>query len=233
MGRGVRVRENLYRTSDLGPSTYSVQRGLQLKDLRDLKDLTMQVDSELVLCSALKITTHLNHLSHCKTMSGTNWSNMWTYRVSIIITRRDWIDSWNLAGADATLANRWRMHCESGQPRAVHLSRHEWPGGLLSSHTDASGRGGVQVDSELVLCSPSAHAPSLLWLSQVSLNLTFWFRSTHLSTLERNRTRSHQTGESEQTSGLSTFPGIIDCKLERTRCASAHTPTLLWLSLRD
>jgi len=30
----------------------------------------------------MKITTHLDHISHCKTASGTNWSNKWTYRVS-------------------------------------------------------------------------------------------------------------------------------------------------------
>jgi hypothetical protein len=37
----------------------------------------------------MKITTHLDHISHCKTVSGTNWSNRWTYRVFIINTRRD------------------------------------------------------------------------------------------------------------------------------------------------
>ena len=33
--------------------------------------------------------THLNHISHCKTASGTNWVNRWAYRVSSINTRRD------------------------------------------------------------------------------------------------------------------------------------------------
>jgi len=36
-----------------------------------------------------KITTHLDHVSYCKTASDTNWSNRWTYRVFIINTRRD------------------------------------------------------------------------------------------------------------------------------------------------
>ena len=36
----------------------------------------------------MKITTHLDHISHCQTTSGTNWSNRWTYRVSIINSRR-------------------------------------------------------------------------------------------------------------------------------------------------
>ena len=36
-----------------------------------------------------KITTHLDHISHCKTTSGTNWSIGWRYRGFIISTRRD------------------------------------------------------------------------------------------------------------------------------------------------
>ena len=40
---------------------------------------------------SIKITSHLDHISHWKTASGTNWSNRWTYRVLITITRRDWI----------------------------------------------------------------------------------------------------------------------------------------------
>ena len=33
-------------------------------------------------CSgSMKITTRLNHIGHCKTASGTNWSKRWTYRV--------------------------------------------------------------------------------------------------------------------------------------------------------
>ena len=36
-----------------------------------------------------KITTHLDHISHCKTASGTNWSNRWTHRVFIKNARRD------------------------------------------------------------------------------------------------------------------------------------------------
>ena len=37
---------------------------------------------------SMKITTYLDHVGHCKTTSGTNWSNRWTYRVLITITRR-------------------------------------------------------------------------------------------------------------------------------------------------
>ena len=33
----------------------------------------------------MKITTHLYHISHCKTSSGTNWSKRWTHRVFIQI----------------------------------------------------------------------------------------------------------------------------------------------------
>ena len=38
---------------------------------------------------SIKITTHLDHISHCKTACGTNWLNRWTYRVFIQNTRRD------------------------------------------------------------------------------------------------------------------------------------------------
>ena len=37
----------------------------------------------------IKIITHLDHISHCETASGTNWSNRWTYQVSLTNTRRD------------------------------------------------------------------------------------------------------------------------------------------------
>ena len=36
----------------------------------------------------MKITTHPDHMSHCDTPSGTNWSNRWTYRVFIINTHK-------------------------------------------------------------------------------------------------------------------------------------------------
>ena len=39
----------------------------------------------------MKITTRLDHTSHCKTASGPHWSNRWTYRVFVINIRRDWI----------------------------------------------------------------------------------------------------------------------------------------------
>ena len=40
---------------------------------------------------SMKFTTHLDHISHCRTASGTNWSNRWTYPVLgiIINARRD------------------------------------------------------------------------------------------------------------------------------------------------
>ena len=38
---------------------------------------------------SMKITPHLDHIRHCKTASGTNWSNRWTYRVFMINTRRN------------------------------------------------------------------------------------------------------------------------------------------------
>ena len=38
---------------------------------------------------SMKTTTRLYHISHCQTASGTNWSNRWTFRVSIINTHRD------------------------------------------------------------------------------------------------------------------------------------------------
>ena len=36
----------------------------------------------------MKITTHLDHVSHCEAEFCTNRSNRWTYRVSIINTHR-------------------------------------------------------------------------------------------------------------------------------------------------
>ena len=36
-----------------------------------------------------KITAHLDHISHCQTASWSNESNIWTYQVSIVNTRRD------------------------------------------------------------------------------------------------------------------------------------------------
>ena len=37
----------------------------------------------------MKFDTRLDHVSHCKTISGTNWSNGWTDPVFIINTRLD------------------------------------------------------------------------------------------------------------------------------------------------
>ena len=42
---------------------------------------------------SMNITSHMDHIRHCKTASGTNWSNGWTHRVCIINTRRDQIPS--------------------------------------------------------------------------------------------------------------------------------------------
>jgi hypothetical protein len=37
---------------------------------------------------SMKITTHLDHIGHCKATLGSNWSNRWMYRVFFIGTRR-------------------------------------------------------------------------------------------------------------------------------------------------
>ena len=39
---------------------------------------------------SMKITTHLDHISDCKTSSGTNVSSIWTYWVFIMHTHRNW-----------------------------------------------------------------------------------------------------------------------------------------------
>ena len=38
---------------------------------------------------ATKIVTHLDHISHCTTAFGTNWSNRWTHRAFLMNNRRD------------------------------------------------------------------------------------------------------------------------------------------------
>ena len=38
---------------------------------------------------SMKITTHLDRISHCETASGANWSNRWTYRVFLRGAHRD------------------------------------------------------------------------------------------------------------------------------------------------
>ena len=40
---------------------------------------------------SMKITTHLDHITHCRAAYGADWSNRWTYQVSIINTRHDQI----------------------------------------------------------------------------------------------------------------------------------------------
>ena len=39
---------------------------------------------------SMKITTHLDHATYCKTAPNTDWSNRWTLRVFIINIRRDY-----------------------------------------------------------------------------------------------------------------------------------------------
>ena len=55
----------------------------------------------------IKFTTHLDHVSHCKTISGTIWSNKWTHRLFIIDYRRDSIHAHcgGLSPAQPYLAN--------------------------------------------------------------------------------------------------------------------------------
>ena len=38
---------------------------------------------------SIKITTHVDHISHCRIASGKNWWNRWTYRLFITNTRSD------------------------------------------------------------------------------------------------------------------------------------------------
>ena len=40
-----------------------------------------------------KVATHLDHISHCEVKSGENWWNDWAYRMSIINTRLDQIQT--------------------------------------------------------------------------------------------------------------------------------------------
>jgi len=74
----------------------------------------------------MEITTHLDHISHCKTASDTNWSNRWTCRVFIIHTRRDEIHG----GAPGRMSNTNRLGYPQEQP--VYLRYwfprlvHEW-----------------------------------------------------------------------------------------------------------
>ena len=49
----------------------------------------------------MKVTTHLDHMSHCKTASCKNWSNRWTYRVFFINARRDEIRRGQAGSEDA------------------------------------------------------------------------------------------------------------------------------------
>jgi len=72
-------------------------RGIKQTDLKRLGGLVVPGGAcnltRTSICDkysdSVKITTHLNHISHCKTASGTNRSNRWTDRIFIINTRRD------------------------------------------------------------------------------------------------------------------------------------------------
>ena len=61
-----------------------------------LQSLNLKPEGEIIRKSmydknsgSVKITTHLEHISGCKTASGTNCSKIWNYRVFIINTHRD------------------------------------------------------------------------------------------------------------------------------------------------
>ena len=75
--------------------TLSYERGTPVHDDRALVQLSETTHEVLVqmsdttgcasghddiYSSSMKITAHLDHTSHCKRASGTNWSNRWTYR---------------------------------------------------------------------------------------------------------------------------------------------------------
>ena len=45
----------------------------------------------------IKITAQLHHISHCKTATGTNWSNRWTYHGNS--PGFDWPQAWAPGGA--------------------------------------------------------------------------------------------------------------------------------------
>jgi len=70
---------------------------------------------------SIKITTHLDHISHCKEISGTNLSNRWTYRLFIINTR-------SAATRRATARRRTPLHPDltislTSLTRVIHLVR--------------------------------------------------------------------------------------------------------------
>ena len=48
----------------------------------------------------IKMTAHVDHISYCKTASGTTWLKRWTHRVLIICIRPDYISILS-AGAPA------------------------------------------------------------------------------------------------------------------------------------
>ena len=59
--------------------------------------------------SLMQITTHLDHITHCKTAFGTNWSNRRTYRVFII----------NTHPIRSAVERIWQIHDSPGQIPAL------------------------------------------------------------------------------------------------------------------
>ena len=69
-----------------------------------------------------KITTRLRYISRCETTSGTNWFNRWTYRISIINTRRDEIR----VGCERTADNFTPLIRNPNQLFPSHLWCDKW-----------------------------------------------------------------------------------------------------------
>ena len=63
---------------------------------------------------SIKITTHLGHISHCETASGTNRSNRWTQRVLIINTRRDEIHPTEYDFREENHCSNYHHRCPKG-----------------------------------------------------------------------------------------------------------------------
>ena len=64
------------------------------------------------ISGSIKVTTHLNHISHCKTYYGKRWSNRWTYQVSLMNAVRDSITKSDIASR-ASKCRAWSIHDES------------------------------------------------------------------------------------------------------------------------
>ena len=53
------------------------------------RDDLIRISTHRKCLGSMNITTHLDHVSYCKTASGTNWLNRWTCLLCLINTRRD------------------------------------------------------------------------------------------------------------------------------------------------